>query len=118
MSNIHNPIAAYMTIGEAMVGAIDAIQKDKQSETMKKVKRLLMTDRLKLQKLMKQSNTEIDRLELAYFDLGNLAEVICEVMTTKPPEITIALLQAYLDGKIGIMDENKHSKILKQIPTV
>ena len=117
-----SPLANYYTLSELLTAVVDTVPKKQQTKDMLRKRQLSLHERNDLQKEFIRSKNEVcndlNKIELAYFEIGKPAELFYRVLTEKPAATTIALLQAYLNNEIGIMDEKKHSKIIKHLETV
>ena len=115
-------LAQYFTLCELMTAVIDSIPKHQQTSDMLKIKRLMLHQIAGIHKMIKKTSEKValdsDKTELAYFEMGKWIEVFTKVIQEKDPQITMALLQAYLAGEIAALDSGKHQKILRQAKTI
>jgi hypothetical protein len=117
-----HPLANYYAFAEFFIATIETVPKEHRTANMRKILNYLLHDNLKIANEIKKGTEklglDLEKAELAYFDLGKFSALFNRVLTEKPHDVTYALLSAYVAGEVGVMDEKKHSKILKQIPKV
>jgi len=117
-----HPLGNYYSFAEFFIATIEIVPKEHRTANMRKILNYLLHDNLKIANEIKKGSKELgldhEKAELTYFEKGKFSKLLIEVLHKKPHDVTHALLSAYLAGEVGVMDEKKHSKILKQIPTV
>jgi hypothetical protein len=106
---------AWMQIGleltDRMLSSKYAIQKKKN--LMNQIVKELEKDVIGLFKNMPQG------IESDYHSaVKEIGETLLNAIESKGIDNVVMILKALNDGQIGVMDENKHSKILKQIDTI
>jgi len=106
---------AWMQIGleltDRMLSSKYAVQKKKN--LMNQIVKELEKDVIGLFKNMPQG------VESNYHSaVKEIGETLLNAIESKGIDNVVMILKALNDGQIGVMDENKHSKILKQIDTI
>jgi hypothetical protein len=106
---------AWMQIGleltDRMLSSKYAVQKKKN--LMNQIVKELEKDVIGLYKNLPQGN------DTYYNDaVKHIGETLLNAIESKGIDNVVMILKALNDGQIGVMDENKHSKILKQIDTI